>query len=197
VSHALEQVLAWFIVVSKVIDRKLEDRNLVSTLLIMVLFLAASVRFIGLGNQNLGPDEIKMAETVRPDRDIQEVMYIPLVDTPTPKPPLTYLINHLFLNIADTDFTLRFPSVLFGIAGVAATYAMGKVLADKWLGLLCAFLLSISAAHIRYSQVARFYPALLFLSLLSLYSLYRAVFVFSLPGDLPRREKLVARTYTG
>lgn len=154
---------------------KLEEHNLVIVLLIMILLLAAFMRFMGLTSQNLGPDEIKMAETVRPDRDIQEVMYIPLVDTPTPKPPLTYLINHLFLNIADTDFTLRFPSVLFGIAGVAVTYAMGKVLADKWLGLLCAFLLSISVAHIRYSQVARFYPALLFLSLLSLYSLYRAI----------------------
>jgi hypothetical protein len=67
----------------RMLNQKIEEKNLATMLLVLILLLASLLRFGGLASQNLGPDEIKMAETVRPDRGIREVVYIPLVDTPT------------------------------------------------------------------------------------------------------------------
>lgn len=151
---------------------QMEEKHIVTLLLLLILLLATLLRLVGLASQNLGPDEIVMAEIAKPDRTIREVIHICLTNAPTPRPPLAYLINHLFLKISDTDFALRFSSVLFGVAAVAATYAIGKLLLGTRVGLVGAFLLSISVVHVRYSQVARYYPLLLLLSIVSLYCLY-------------------------
>jgi 4-amino-4-deoxy-L-arabinose transferase-like glycosyltransferase len=58
---------------------------------------------------------------------------------------------------------------------LAATYTLGGRLFGRVEGLVGAFLLAIAPFHLRYSQDARFYTLLVFLSLLSLYLLYRSL----------------------
>jgi hypothetical protein len=108
------------------------------------------------------------------DNSISEVASIPLYNTALPAPPLYFLITHFFLHIGDNDFLLRLPALFFGVLGVSATYALGARLFGRAEGLVGAFLLCVSSLHVRYSQDARFYSLLAFLSLLSLYFLYRA-----------------------
>ncbi len=144
-------------------------------LLIGILLLGLSLRLNGLGAKSLWQDEIFTAAIVSTENSVSRVVSIPLYNTALPAPPLYFLITHFFLYIGDNDFLLRFPALFFGVLGVAITYALGARLFGKREGLSGAFLLSLAPFHIRYSQDARFYTLLLFLSLLSLYFLYRGI----------------------
>jgi mannosyltransferase len=64
--------------------------------------------------------------------------------------------------IGPTTVALRLPAALFGIAGVAAVYALGRELASAREGLLAAALLAVSYHHVWFSQNARGYTALAF-----------------------------------
>ncbi len=145
-------------------------------LLIGILLLGLSLRLNGLDAKSLWQDEIFTAAIASTENSISQVVSIPLHNTPLPKPPLYFLITHFFLYVGDNDFLLRFPALFFGVVGVAITYALGVRLFGKREGLSGAFLLCLAPFHIRYSQDARFYSLLLFLSLLSLYFLYRGIF---------------------
>jgi uncharacterized membrane protein len=90
-------------------------------------------------------------------------------------PPLSYLIHHLFLQISDTDFFLRLPSALFGIASMPLVYVLTGRLVSKPAAVLTLIVFSVSPFHTWYSQDGRMYAQLLFLSLLSTYCLLEAL----------------------
>jgi mannosyltransferase len=144
-------------------------------LLIGVLLLAFALRLWGLDGKGLWQDEIFTAAIASPDNSVTEVVTIPLYNTALPAPPLYFLITHLLLSLVDNDFVLRLPALAFGVLGVASIYPLGARLFGKGEGLIGAFLLAIAPLHVRYSQDARFYTLLVFLSVLSVYALYRAV----------------------
>ena len=144
-------------------------------IMIGILILALSLRLGGLDAKSVWQDEIFTAAIASTENSVSQVLSIPLHNSAVPKPGLYFLITHSLLYVADNDFVLRFPAVLFGVLGVAITYSLGARLLGRREGLGGAFLLSISSLHIRYSQDARFYTLLLFLSLLSLYFLYRGI----------------------
>jgi mannosyltransferase len=142
---------------------------------LLVLVLAFYLRLTGLGTKCLWQDEIFTAAIASTENSVVQVVSIPLYNTALPAPPLYFLSTHFFLYLGDTDFLLRFPAFLFGVLGVAATYALGARLFNTETGLVGAFLLSVSSLHVRYSQDARFYSLMLLLSLLTLYCLWRAL----------------------
>jgi hypothetical protein len=89
-----------------------------------------------------------------------------------PHPPLYFLLLHFMIKIAgDSDFSLRFPSVFFGVLIVPLVYFMGKRLYDTQTGLVAAFLTVLSPFYLWYSQEARMYTLLTFLGLLSAHCL--------------------------
>jgi mannosyltransferase len=67
----------------------------------------------------------------------------------------------------DSEFSIRFPSLIFGVLSIGAIYQVGKLLFDARKGLIAAFLLALSTFHIYYSQEARPYSLTVFLALLS------------------------------
>lgn len=143
---------------------------------LLVLLLAFALRVSHLGAKSLWQDEIFTAAIASTGNSVLEVVTIPLYNTALPAPPLYFLITHFFLHIGDTDFLLRFPALLFGVLGIAATYTVGTRLFNRETGWMGAFLVSVSSLHVRYSQDARFYSLMVLLSLLSLYCLWRALF---------------------
>jgi mannosyltransferase len=145
-------------------------------LLLGVLLLALGVRLWGLDARGLWQDEIFTVAIASADNSLAEVVSIPLYNTTLPAPPLYFLLTHAFLYLGDNDFLLRLPALLSGVLGVAATCAVGARLFGKREGLLGALLLAVAPLHLRYSQDARFYTLQVFLSLLSAYFVYRAVF---------------------
>jgi mannosyltransferase len=150
--------------------------GLTGVLLVVILILAAGLRLWGLDARGLWQDEIFTAAIASAENSLSEVVSIPLYNTALPAPPLYFILTHALLRLGDNDFLLRFPALVFGVLGVAATYALGARLWGKREGAVGALLLAAAPLHLRYSQDARFYTLQVLLSLLSVYFLYRAIF---------------------
>jgi len=161
--------------VPRFVAEKVADNTIVRAVLIIILLCAALLRIYGIDSKSLEADETFTVGIAAAENSPLDVLSIPLYNTPVAKPALYFLVTHFFLCLEDHDFLLRFPSLAFGVLGVAATYTVGTALFGRKEGLVGAFLLCISPLHIRYSQMARFYPLLMTFSLLSLYFLYRGM----------------------
>jgi len=151
------------------------SRRASGVLLIGVLLLALALRLWGLDAKGLWQDEIFTAAIASPQNSLAEVVSIPLYNTALPAPPLYFLVTHFLLRLGDSDFVLRFPALVFGILGVVATYPLGARIFGRVEGVAGALFVAVAPFHVRYSQDARFYTLLVFLSLVSVYALYRAV----------------------
>jgi uncharacterized membrane protein len=85
-------------------------------------------------------------------------------------PPLYYMILHFWVSLfGDSEFSSRFPSVIFGSLSVFAIYGLGNLLFGRKTGLLAALILATSVFHVWFSQEARSYSLLTLLTLLSFY----------------------------
>jgi len=140
-------------------------------ILLLVTGLAAFLRFCDLDGSSLGGDE---SLTLRNAREDAFSIVIEKGERGG-HPPFWWLFTHLFLILDEGEFILRFPAALFGICSVPLAYAAGKRILGEQEGLVAAVLLAASPTHIYHSQRARMYTALLFLSLWTLYSFYRAL----------------------
>lgn len=162
--------------ITRLLNQTARDNRRPRWAIVALLLCAALLRTYDLDSNSVETDEIYTLEVAGPESGLVDVVSVSLARYPVSKPPLYFLLAHLFLRLQDHDFLLRFPSLAFGVLGVATTYVAGTALFGRKVGLVGAFLLCISPLHIRYSQWARFYPLLMAFSLLSLYFLYRAMF---------------------
>lgn len=84
--------------------------------------------------------------------------------------PLYYVILHYWMNLfGDSEFAIRFPSVIFGFLAIPMIYMVGSLIFDKKAGLLSSLILALSIFHIHYSQDARMYSLMALMSLISMY----------------------------
>jgi uncharacterized membrane protein len=137
----------------------------------LITVLAAALRLFRLDQPSLWRDEIEtmffsvppLAETVR---RAAELPYIP-------RPPLYFILNHLFLAARESVYALRLFPALCSILAVAATWFLVR----RWFGgrtaLVSAFLLAVSPYQIHYAQEAREYAFIMLFSLVSLILLDR------------------------
>ena len=78
--------------------------------------------------------------------------------TEEPKPPFYYFSTLYWIRlVGDSEYALRFFSLVFGVMAVPFTYRLGQALGDDRLGLLAALLLTIAPYQIWHSQEARMY----------------------------------------
>jgi len=68
-----------------------------------------------------------------------------------------------------SEFSLRFPSLLFSLACIPVIYLLGKELFNKSAGFYAAAIMAVSPFQLWYAQEARSYSLMLFLALLSGY----------------------------
>ena len=78
-----------------------------------------------------------------------------------------YLLLRFWMHLGQSEFVIRLFSVVAAVASVVALYGLGKRLLGAQSGLIAALLLTLNAFHVRYSQEARSYTLLLFLTILS------------------------------
>jgi len=138
---------------------RLSDRLILS----LVLVLAAVLRFWGLDRQPLWLDEATSAAFAsRPFWDcvFAEVQH----------PPLYNALLHFVVSFFDSsDFLLRLPSALFGVASVAALWVLTRRL-FPWMQVAAPLAACFAAASpflIYYSQECRSYSLFVLLSILS------------------------------
>lgn len=85
------------------------------------------------------------------------------------------LLASLTSLIGTQDMLVRLPSFMAGVLAVAVAYALGKRLFNAQVGLLLALLLASASFQIIYSQEARYYSLMSFLSIVSAYLLWCAL----------------------
>jgi len=129
-------------------------------LLASIISLAAWLRFHGLAHKSFWFDEGFSVGIARLDwSNFLHLLWVREVNM-----ALYYVLLKLWLAFGMSEFYVRTLSVLFGLAAIPVIYALGTRLFGARAGLIAAGLLSINAFHVRYSQEARGYTLLVFLS---------------------------------
>ncbi len=93
-------------------------------------------------------------------------------------PPLYYLVAGASLPLSRTlgvEAALRAPSVLVGVLSIPLLFLVVRAWLDERVALLAAAAMTVSPFHVWYSQEARPYALLLFLSLIAIYRLQQAL----------------------
>lgn len=76
-----------------------------------------------------------------------------------------FLVSSSFKLFGDSEFTLRLPSIIFGILSFPVLFMVTREIFGKFAALLGCTLLIFSAYHLHHSQFARYYSAIFFLAL--------------------------------
>ncbi len=143
--------------------------NWIKIALLLILVLAAFLRFYRLDAQSLWADEGNSVSLSGRSLDL-----ITAGAAHDIHPPLYYYLLHFWMRVfGSSEFAVRALSALLGTALVYLTYLLGRHLSNYWLGLVAAFLSAISPFQVYYSQEARMYILLAALSALSVYSFLR------------------------
>lgn len=136
-------------------------------LLLLIILLGAVLRIYDLGGESIWLDEAYTIEISK--QNPVEIIKDILTDNEN-HPPFYYSLMHYWMVLfGDSVFSVRFPSVIFGVLCIIAIYKMAKLLFDKNTALFSALILATSVMLIELSQEARSYSLLAFLSILSFY----------------------------
>ena len=186
----------------RTIKRSVNPANLCYLLLLLFIALAFARGVYGLGGQSLWWDESLSLQ--RANYNLPLVLSNEIVLTDTSRqvitfdnhPPLYFLLLHFMVKLAgQSEFALRFPSLVFSVLTVSLLYAVGKRLFNQQVGLLAALFGAISPLYLWYSHEARMYTMLTFLGLLSFYSLLRILTQYQRPSDHPTKDHLTTILY--
>lgn len=151
------------------------QRVMVTAVLLATFMLGMALRLYDLDGDSLWYDEILTG--TRAQLDLPSALALGRSGEGLGlELPLTYVVTHFFVSLwGDSDFILRTQAMLFGSLSILLAYEIGRILWTGREGLMGAFLLAVNPYHIRYSQEARYYGLMVFLALLSLIFLLKAL----------------------
>lgn len=143
--------------------------------LLPILLAALWLRTASLGQEHLYGDEAEYAIVARYlSRDLAYLAYPDITGmgaTPfVSQPPLVLYVMAFFMKIfGATDVVAILPSVLFGVATVAALYALGHRLGGAFMGLGAAAILAGLPFHVEMSRRAMLDAGYVFFLVLTAY----------------------------
>jgi 4-amino-4-deoxy-L-arabinose transferase-like glycosyltransferase len=144
-------------------------------LLLAIILLAFALQVYRLGHQSLWDDEAKSVWV-----SSWSVTEILVEQSQHEHPPLHYLLLHCWLPLAgESEFSVRFVSLFFGLLSVPMIYKLGKALSNAKLGLLAAFVTAIAPFWVYFSQETRMYTTMTFFSLSAVYFFARILEVYN------------------
>ena len=133
-----------------------------------LLLIAFALRIQSLVFQSLWRDEvdaIRFALAPLPD-------VIKTFSQPGFNGPFYFLMLRGWIGVAgQSEFSIRFLSLVFGVIGIALIYAVGTRLFSRPIGWVAALLLTVSGYHVWYSQEAKMYTLITALALAAIYCL--------------------------
>lgn len=148
-------------------------------LLAALMLIALALRVYHLEAQSLWSDEglsLYRARLTLGENLSNLIVVPPGVPTRDTNPPLYFVaLSALRVVAGESEYALRFLSVVMGVLTVPLLYVTGRRLFSPTTGLLAAVLGTFAPLWVWYSQEARMYTSLVALSLLSVYTLLRAV----------------------
>lgn len=126
--------------------------------LLAIVLVASALRLPTLGVQSLWFDEAATWGQV--NGTFADIIYRTSADN---YPPLYNILAWLAVQgLGDSEWVLRLPAALLGVANVWLLYALGRRIAGPTAGLIAALLLALSGFHLWHSQEARMYTLLAF-----------------------------------
>ena len=123
-------------------------------ILVVILICALLIRLYGLSDASLWLDE---TATIYISELPLSTLWLSAYD---PTPPLFYTVEKIALLFGDTEFILRFPSVVFGVLTVYFVYRAALETAGQDAALAASLFITLSSGNIEYSQEARAYALL-------------------------------------
>lgn len=144
--------------------------------LLAIVLVAAGLRLVNLNGRPLWYDEA--FAVLYAEKPLGAILYgtITPVDGAAADvhPLLYYFLLHFWMAVmGQSPFAVRLPSVLLGVATIPLVYLVARELFDKRAGWWAAGLTAVAPFHIHYSQQARMYSLLCFLSLAAVYGFVR------------------------
>ena len=141
-------------------------------LLIFLLLAAWAWRLYGLEAQSLWRDEVDSLRFAT--RDLPQVLAA--FTRPGENGPLYYLLLRPWLAwMGQSEYALRWTSVLSGVLALPLIFAWGRRLFNPAVGLIAALLLAANPYHLWYSQEARMYAVLGVVTMMALWSFANAI----------------------
>lgn len=159
--------------------------------LVLILLAAFALRVHALGAKSLWYDELRQIE----------VASHPLAGFPTELAqhsarPLDYWLTHYLLRAGRQEFWLRFPALVWGTLSVALMFVLAQSWFDGRTALIAAALMAAAPIGVQYSQELRPYALYLLFTLISFWSLGRALRPHP-PAPSPDDEKKKRRQERG
>lgn len=130
-----------------------------------LIIVGALLRFYNLGYNSLWLDEA--ATHVFTQQSLGDYWQL-LSNLGEVHPPLFYMVEKVILPFGTSEFLYRLFPAIFGIATIPLFYLIGKKMAGGPVGIIMAAFIAFSPYHVQYSQDARMYTMLLFLTSLAL-----------------------------
>ena len=128
-------------------------------ILIVILIVTAGLRFTKLSFQSLRNDEHFSRHAAAFDSLSEVILRGGIMDK---HPPGHVLLLHFWIRLfGESEWSVRVPSVLAGIATVYALYRLGRTLVSERVGIVAAGLCAMSQMPVYFSQEARAYVFLL------------------------------------
>lgn len=155
--------------------RRLKSFAITHAWLLLVLLVAVWLRTAGLGDEHLYGDEAEYSIVARYlSRDPTYLAYpditglgaVPFVSQP---PLVLYTMAASMAIFGPTDFAALLPSILFGVATVAAVYAIGYRLGGRLMGLGASAVLAGLPFHVEMSRRAMLDAGYVFFIILAAY----------------------------
>ena len=144
----------------------------------VLILLAFGLRVYRLEAKNLWQDEglsVYRASQSLPFI-LSNTILIQGYPTQDTQPPLYFIFLHLVFRLAGrSEFSGRFLSLFFSVLTVPLTYITGKRLFGQTSGVWASSLAALSPLYLWYAQELRMYSLLVFLGLLSFYTMLRAL----------------------
>lgn len=148
------------------------NRNLFRSKFVVVIItiIAGLIRFYNIGVRSIWLDE---GITVNLASDSVRNIILNRASTGI-HPPLYFIFMHFWIRVfGDSEFALRSFSAILSVLSVPIIYLIASKIFDLPTAIIATILFAFSPFQLYYSQEARMYPLVTFLSLLSLYLLYR------------------------
>lgn len=137
-------------------------------IVVILLVVGVALRFHQLDAKGLWGDEIWTAQWSQgPLNEVwSNLTLVPDIM------PLTYVLVGISTRFGSSEFWVRLPAALFGVAGLLIFYLLANRVLGRRTALVSAVLIALSPIHIWYSQDARYYTQLCALGVASVYFFY-------------------------
>ena len=133
-------------------------------ILLSLVLLAFGLRLYHLDYQSLWRDEVDAILFAQRGPSGLKSLFL----TPGHNGPLYYVVLHCWIGlVGDSEFSVRYLSLVCGVLAVAVLYLLGRRWVGKTGGLIAALLCATSPFLVWYGQEGKMYALLFLLSMLS------------------------------